>query len=71
LAISLAHSIALELPDTVVDPQSQAASHTYHFIGSRGGTSDAQHRIALFERPDGDRVEDLIERFVPYVFASG
>lgn len=34
LTVSVARSVRRDLPYTVVDPQSQAASHADHFIGS-------------------------------------
>jgi hypothetical protein len=54
-----------------VDLQTETATETDHFIGAGGWTSDAKHGITLFEKSNGDGMEDLIEGVVANTARSG
>jgi hypothetical protein len=59
------------LREASVDLQTEIATKTDHFIGAGGGTSDAKHGITLFEKSNGDGMEDLIEGVVANTARSG
>ena len=52
------------LPKRGVNVESSFACHADHLIRSRGRTSHAQDSIALVEKADRDRVEDLGESII-------
>jgi hypothetical protein len=59
------------LREAGVDLQTETATKTDHFIGTGGGASDAKHGITLFEKSNGDGMEDLIEGLVSNTAPSG
>jgi hypothetical protein len=42
-----------------------------HFIRASRGSSNAQHSIALFQKPDCDRMKNLVEKLVSDFRLSG
>lgn len=52
------------LVDAVEDALAAFDAGGNHLVGSGGGASDAQYRIAMGDEPDGDGVEDLVESIV-------
>ena len=48
-----------------VDGEAEASSDANHFVGARRWPTHAEDRVALLQQADCDRMEDLVEDFVP------
>ncbi len=60
-----------DFAQVMIDVQAALPRKTDHEVGSLRGATDSQHSIAVRQEPFGDRVEDLVERFVSNPLRAG
>ena len=70
LALWVGNSGLWNLSEAGVDTQAEAAADANHFIGTSGLAAYAQNSIALFQKANGDGMEDFIEGLVPNLFGA-